>query len=108
MSLFQKLDNTIGIPLKLNDGQYLDPASVEDAVFCIYSKCGKCKLFEASLSAGGITIVTDGINDLFQIEISSSYNIAGQVKSEMKLLLNGKWRGSTLSPSTLGFIPTEF
>jgi hypothetical protein len=108
MSLFQKRDNTILLPLSASDGTYIDPAAITDAVYSIFSKCYTCKLFEASLSAGSITIVQSGVDDVLQVEIPGTVDIQGQVPNELKILKDGKWLGVTLSQSKINFIQTRF
>lgn len=108
MSLFEARDNTIVLPLSTQDGSYLDPADIDDAEYAIFSNCYSKKLFEASLSAGTITIVTLGEDDVLQIEIPSTVNICGQVPNELKVSVGGKWRGVTLSSGKITFIKTRF
>lgn len=108
MSLFQNRDNTIILPLSNPDGSYLDPADITDAVYSIFSKCYTCKLFEASLSGGSITIVQSGADDVLQVDIPMTVDIQGQVPNELKILKDGKWLGVTLSQSKINFIQTRF
>lgn len=108
MSLFQSRDNTIILPLSTQSGEYLDPADITDAIYSIFSKCHTCKLFEASLSGGTITIVSAGADDVLQVEIPASVDIQGQVPQELAIIQDGKLRGVTLSQSKLNFIQTRF
>ena len=108
MSLFEARDNTIVLPLSNQDGSYLDPALITDAEYAIFSKCYSTKVFEASLSGGGITIVSLGADDVLQIDIPYTVNICGQVPNELKILKDGKWLGVTLSSGKINFIQTRF
>jgi len=108
MSLFQRRDNTILLPLSASDGTYINPAAITDAVYSIFSKCYSYSLFEASLSTGGITIVQSGVDDVLQVEIPDTVDIQGQVPNELKILKDGKWLGVTLSQGKINFIQTRF
>lgn len=108
MSLYESRDNTIVLPLSNQDGSYLDPLTVTDAEYAIFSKCYSHKLFEASLSGGSITVVALGSDNVLQIEIPASVQICGQVPNELKILKDGKWRGVTLSSGKITFIQTRF
>lgn len=108
MSLFESRDNTIVLPLSNQDGSYLDPATITDAEYAIFSKCYSQTLFKASLSGGGITIVSLGADDVLQVDIPSTVQICGQVPNELKILKDGKWRGVTLSSGKINFIQTRF
>lgn len=108
MSLFEARDNTIALPLSNQDGSYLDPALITDAKYAIFSNCYSHTLFEASLSGGGITIVSLGADDVLQVDIPSTASICGQVPNELKILKDGKWLGVTLSSGKITFIKTRF
>lgn len=108
MSLFEKRDNTIVIPLSNADGSYLDANLITDAQYAIFSKCYSCTLFEASLSGGGVAIVLSGADRVLQIDIPASNEISGQVPQELKILKDGKWLGVTLSSNKINFIQTRF
>jgi hypothetical protein len=108
MSLFEARDNTIVLPLSTQSGEYLNPADIDDAEYAIFSSCYSKKLFEASLSGTTMTIVSIGADDALQVEIPSTVNICGQVPNELKVLVDGKWRGVTLSSGKITFIKTRF
>lgn len=108
MSLFERRDNTITFNLTNPDGSYLSPFDISDADYAIFgNQCGGI-MFRASLSGGGIQIVSSGADNVLQVDIPSQYCIGGQVPNELKILKGGKWLGATLSSGKLNFIKTRF
>lgn len=108
MSLFERRDNTIVIPLTNPDGSYLGADTITDADYAIFDAQGCRMVFRATLSGGSISVVASGADKVLQIDIPASYCIGGQVPNELKILKDGKWLGVTLSSGKLNFIKTRF